>query len=199
MFPPADRPEVAFTGRSNVGKSSLLNRLVNRRGLAKTSRTPGRTRLINFFDVADHIYLVDLPGFGYADVPLSERASWRPMVESYLSADRDLRMVCLLVDIRRDPGAEESALLEWLARRNLTGQVVVTKVDKISRGRRAERLASIRRSLDLSYDPVAFSATTGENREELAARLTAACSETINIDPTQTTTTIQNPLDPSET
>lgn len=184
QFPPADRPEVAVTGRSNVGKSSLLNRLLNRKGLARTSRTPGRTQLINFFNVSNRLYLVDLPGFGYAQVPLAVRANWQPMVEGYLSAGRDLRLVWLLIDIRRDPGEQEANFLSWLAEHNLASQVVVTKADKMSRGQRPSRLASIRHMLSLAYDPMYFSATTGEGREELATCLAAACNLTGSAVPT---------------
>ncbi|MDY6852176.1 MAG: ribosome biogenesis GTP-binding protein YihA/YsxC, partial [Thermodesulfobacteriota bacterium] len=117
QFPAADRPEIAFAGRSNVGKSSLLNKLLLRRKLARTSRTPGRTQTINFFDVNGEMYFVDLPGYGYAKVPQAVQAAWGPMVEGYLDAPRDLRTVVVLVDIRRDPGGEEENLMDWLNRR----------------------------------------------------------------------------------
>ncbi|MBU2546938.1 MAG: ribosome biogenesis GTP-binding protein YihA/YsxC [Proteobacteria bacterium] len=175
QFPPADRPEVAFAGRSNVGKSSLINRLLERRALARTGKTPGRTQTVNFFNVNDELYFVDLPGYGYAKVPESVRASWRPMVESYLGAGRDLRRLVLLQDIRRDPGEEEKSLLDWLRQGDIPAQVVVTKADKISRGGRAARAAAIRKQLGLTEAPLLFSARTGEGREAVWSTLVRAC------------------------
>ena len=176
QFPEADRPEAAFAGRSNVGKSSLLNRLLSRRQLARISSTPGRTQTINFYDVDHKLYFVDLPGFGYAKVPLKVKAAWRPMVEGYLTSDRDIRLIILLVDIRRDPGREEADLLIWLDSLGLTAQVVATKADKVSRGQRRDRLEKIRLRLGLSDPPIAFSAITGEGRIEIWRRLDEACA-----------------------
>ncbi|MEW6266441.1 MAG: ribosome biogenesis GTP-binding protein YihA/YsxC [Thermodesulfobacteriota bacterium] len=176
QFPPAGRPEVAFAGRSNVGKSSLLNCLLNRRGLARTSKTPGRTQQINFFDVADWLYFVDLPGFGYAHVPLKVRAAWRPLVESYLSSRRNIRLVVLLVDIRRDPGGEERDLLAWLRMNRRPSLIVATKADKIPRGRRRARLEAVKKALDLAEEPIVFSSVSGEGREALRAGLFEACA-----------------------
>lgn len=175
QFPSPDRPEIAFAGRSNVGKSSLLNRLLQRRKLARTSRTPGRTQLINFFDVDGRLYFVDLPGFGYAKVPLSVRAAWQPMVEGYLSASRDIRTVVLLVDIRREPGREEINLLDYLDYQGVPSLIIVTKADKITKNRRPKRLSEIRKSLGLKENPIAFSAISGEGREEVWAHLADAC------------------------
>jgi GTP-binding protein len=175
QFPPADRPEVAFAGRSNVGKSSLLNRLLNRRKLARTSNTPGRTQSINFFEIGTAMYFVDLPGFGYAKVPMAVRAAWQPMVDGYISAPRDLRLVLVLVDIRRDPGDEEKGLLAWLESKDIPYLVVATKFDKLSRGKGNQRLAVIRKNLDLSDLPLPFSSLTGEGREEIWAHLRLAC------------------------
>ncbi|MGD8252384.1 MAG: ribosome biogenesis GTP-binding protein YihA/YsxC, partial [Desulfobacterales bacterium] len=107
QYPPADRPEVAFAGRSNVGKSSLINRLVQRKRLAKTSSTPGRTQLINFFNINDAFYIVDLPGYGYAKVPAAVKRQWGPMIEAYLTGRETLRVVIMLMDIRREPKLEE--------------------------------------------------------------------------------------------
>lgn len=175
QYPSADRPEVAFAGRSNVGKSSLLNNLLQRRKLARTSQTPGRTQTINFFDVNGELYFVDLPGYGYAKVPLAVRAAWRPMVDGYLSSDRDLRLMVVLVDIRRDPGVEEQDLIAWLEGRGVPSLVVATKVDKISRGRRSARLSAIGKTLGLTEPPVAFSALSGEGRPAVFARVLDAC------------------------
>ena len=176
QFPPPDRPEVAFAGRSNVGKSSLLNRLLGRKKLARTGSTPGRTQTINFFAIGEDLYFVDLPGFGYAKVPMSVKAAWRPMVEGYLTAPRDLRLVILLVDIRRDPGVEEINLLEWFDHQGQPFLVVATKVDKIKRGQRPARLKAIRQALGLAEPPLAFSAVAGDGRDDLWRRVMEACS-----------------------
>jgi GTP-binding protein len=171
QYPSSDRPEVAFAGRSNVGKSSLLNKLLLRRKLARTGSTPGRTQTINFFDVNDSFYFVDLPGYGYAKVPLSVKASWRPMMESYLTAERDLRLVVLLMDIRREVRSEETGLLAWLDQLGVPALIVATKADKVSRNKLAARLNAIRKGLKMDNPPVAFSAVTGQGREEIWAVL----------------------------
>ena len=167
QFPPADRPEIAFAGRSNVGKSSLLNRLLMRRKLARTSSSPGRTQQINFFNVGDFLYFVDLPGYGYAKAPMSVRASWRPLIEGYLTAPRDLRLVLLLNDIRRDPGEEEANLLTWLESQGLVSLLVITKADKVSRSQKKRRADFIAGKLSGARGPILFSALSGEGRHEI--------------------------------
>ncbi len=119
QYPPEEKPEIAFAGRSNVGKSSLINTLVNRKRLVKTSRTPGRTQLINFFDVDRAVTIVDLPGYGYARVPPEVKKKWGPMVSTYLSSRRTLKGVVLLMDIRRTPGPEDGSFIGWLDRYRL--------------------------------------------------------------------------------
>lgn len=175
QFPAADRPEVAFAGRSNVGKSSLLNKLLLRRRLARTSRTPGRTQTINFFDVNGEMYFVDLPGYGYAKVPQAVRAAWGPMVEGYLDAPRDLRTVAVLVDIRRDPGGEEEDLMAWLDRRGARPLIVVTKADKVARSKRRGRAEAIGRALGTFETPMIFSAVSGQGREDILDELLTVC------------------------
>ncbi|MBW1721296.1 MAG: YihA family ribosome biogenesis GTP-binding protein [Deltaproteobacteria bacterium] len=172
-YPPPDRPEVAFAGRSNVGKSSLLNVLVNRRKLARTSSTPGRTRALNFFNVENRLYLVDLPGYGYARVPLRVKASWREMVETYLRGRENLRAVVLILDIRRDPGQEEIQLLQWLDHYRIPSILVLTKADKISRNQAAGRASKVGSALKglISSHPVIFSARTKEGRGDLGERI----------------------------
>ncbi len=171
--PPPELPEFAFAGRSNVGKSSLLNTLMNRRRLALTSATPGKTRLINFFRVNRRYLLVDLPGYGYARVAASVRRSWRPLVEGYLAGRRTLRAVALLVDIRRTPGPEEELLLQWLDRRGIPAVVVATKADKVSRRSQDTRRSLIADGLALSPEEVIlFSAKTRQGRLELWRALT---------------------------
>ncbi|MFH1139580.1 MAG: ribosome biogenesis GTP-binding protein YihA/YsxC [Pseudomonadota bacterium] len=177
QFPPADRPEIAFAGRSNVGKSSLLNSLLQRRKLARTSSSPGRTQQINFFDISGNLYFVDLPGYGYAKAPLSVRASWRPLVDGYLTAPRDLRLVLLLNDIRRDPGEEEANLLTWLESRGLVSLLVITKADKVSRGRQGGRAALIAEKLSGARGPVLFSALSGIGRREIWEHIASVSAE----------------------
>lgn len=132
-YPPTDFPEVAFAGRSNVGKSSLINTLVRRKHLVKTSSTPGRTQLINFFLINDALSMVDLPGYGYAKVPQAVKKQWGPMVETYLSQRPCLKAVVLLMDIRRTPRAEESQFMEWLHHYRIPYILVLTKADKLSK------------------------------------------------------------------
>jgi GTP-binding protein len=158
-FPTPSRPEVAFAGRSNVGKSSAINRLVGRRGLARTSSTPGRTQQINFFAIDDRLVLVDLPGYGYAKVSQAARAAWRPLVESYLGTRGVLAGVVLIVDVRRGLEEEEHQLLDFLAALAIPVLVLATKIDKLNRGAQAKAL----RALAASALPVVpFSAVTGE-------------------------------------
>ena len=132
-YPPPDHPEIAFAGRSNVGKSSLINTLVRRKRLVKTSSTPGRTQLINFFLINDAFMLVDLPGFGYAKVPAAVKKEWGPMVEAYIAQRTTLKGVVVLLDIRRQPGLEELNLIDWLRHYGVVVVPVLTKADKLSK------------------------------------------------------------------
>jgi GTP-binding protein len=169
-YPERVLSEVAFAGRSNVGKSSLLNKLVQRRNLAKTSNTPGRTQLINFFTVNNRYSFVDLPGYGFARVPESVKKNWGPMVETYLKERRNLRLVILILDIRRDPAEEDIDLLHWLDFYHLPVVVVLTKIDKLSTNQIKIRERAVRRCLNLSSEVVAlvlFSAKTGEGKDML--------------------------------
>ena len=167
--PEATLPEVAFAGRSNVGKSSLLNRLVRRKAFARVSRTPGRTREINFFRVNDRFVLVDLPGYGYARISKERKAAWRPMIDAYLSRSPELRGIVQLLDVRREPSGEDAEMLDFLAEVGVPVVVVVTKIDKLSRSAGAERVAEIARALSLDTEQVIpFSAVTGEGRDDLA-------------------------------
>ena len=134
-YPPAIFPEIAFSGRSNVGKSSLINTLVNRKRLVKTSSTPGRTQLINFFNINNAFFFVDLPGFGYAKVPKSIKKTWGPMVETYLSTRKTLKGVVLILDIRRVPGAQDLEFIEWLRYYAIPSILILTKADKLSKSK----------------------------------------------------------------
>lgn len=171
-YPPPRLPEIAFAGRSNVGKSSLINVLVNRKRLVKTSRTPGRTQLINFFDVNDRFTFVDLPGYGYAKVPEAIRRKWGPMIETYLGGRETLRGVVLLLDIRRTPGTEEIDLIHWLNVHRLPALLVATKADKLSRSKQNKQLAKIGEVLGVSDKEVLrFSAQTRQGRDLLWERI----------------------------
>ena len=163
-------PEVAFVGRSNVGKSSLLNKLVRRKAFARVSRTPGRTREINFFRVNDRFVLVDLPGYGYARVAKSRQAEWRPLMDAYLRYTQQLRGLVLLLDARREPSPDDLEMLDYLAELEVPVLFAVTKVDKLGRSEVGPRIESIARDLAVEADHlVPFSATTGQGRDELAA------------------------------
>lgn len=164
-FPAPGAPEVAFLGRSNVGKSSLLNRLVNRKQLARTSSTPGKTRLLNWFRVMrgdSELWFVDLPGYGYAKVSKSERRRWQKLIESYLDDRPTLKAAVLLQDLRRDLSEDETLLIAWLAEREVPVILAITKVDKLKPGRRANRVRELRAEAELPAERVV--ATSAEKR-----------------------------------
>ena len=182
--PETTLPEVAFAGRSNVGKSSLLNRLVRRKAFARVSRTPGRTREINFFEVNRHFVLVDLPGYGYAKISKERRAEWRPLIESYLRRSPNLRGVVQLIDARRDPTDDDLQMLDFLSDVGVPTIVAVTKMDKLSTTLAAERIAALTQSLGLDTDQVIpFSSHTGLGRDELAAAIVALIDATLSDEP----------------
>ena len=170
--PETKLPEIAFAGRSNVGKSSLLNSLVRRKAFARVSRTPGRTREINFFEVNAQFVLVDLPGYGYAQISKTRRAEWRPLIEGYLRRSPNLRGVVLLLDIRRDPSDDDFQMLDFLGEVGTPTIVVVTKADKLAPRAALERVQALTDALELDSDQVIpFSAYTGRGRDELAAAI----------------------------
>lgn len=175
QYPRQLLPEVAFAGRSNVGKSSLLNTLVHRQGLAKTSATPGKTQAINFFLINQRFRLVDLPGYGYAKVPRGIRASWQPMVEAYLQQRDTLRAVVHIVDLRHAPTEHDQQLREWLQHQGVVMVGVATKADKIQPSRRAVHIQAVRQALAMPADEplLLFSARTHEGRLQLWQRLEA--------------------------
>src|ERR1700682_1363306 len=171
--PESSLPEVAFAGRSNVGKSSLLNTLVRRKSFARVSRTPGRTREINFFRVNNSFLLVDLPGYGYARISKAKKAEWRPMIESHLRRTTQLRGIVLLLDIRREPSEDDRAMLDFLAELGVPVIVALTKADKLTKAGTREKVAEISRNMALEPDQVIqFSAQTGEGRMELLEAIT---------------------------
>ena len=168
--PEPSLPEVAFVGRSNVGKSALINRLVRRASIARVSRTPGRTRAINFFRINDDFVLADLPGYGYARVSKELHAGWQPLVESYVKHSPQLRGIVVLLDVRREPTADDHAMLDFLAAAELPTLVAVTKLDKLSPATGVARVARATADLGLDEDQViATSAKTGLGRDELGA------------------------------
>jgi len=161
QYPDARLPEVAFAGRSNVGKSSLINTLVNRKRLVKTSSTPGRTQLINFFSVNDSLFLVDLPGYGYAKVPAAVRRKWGPMIETYLKGRPTLAAVVLIMDIRRVPGVEEQNFIDWLKLYQRRPILVLTKSDKLSKTKQKKQVKAISAALAVEDSGlILFSAKT---------------------------------------
>ncbi len=166
QYPPADLPEVAFAGRSNVGKSSLINTIINRERLVKTSSTPGRTRLINFFKINSAFLFVDLPGYGYAKVPQAVKKQWGPMVETYLSTRKTLKGVVLIIDIRRIPGPEELQFIGWLDHFSIPAVLILTKADKLSKTKQIKQHLSIAKALNV--DPnglILFSAKTRQGKD----------------------------------
>ena len=167
--PATTLPEIAFSGRSNVGKSSLLNKLVKRRSLARVSATPGKTREINYFAVNHAFVLVDLPGYGYARVSKEARAAWRPLVEGYLRSSGPLRGVVQLIDARHDPTADDLQMLAFLAELGAPTIIALTKTDKLARAKVAARATEMAKALRVDdAQVIAFSAVSGAGRDELA-------------------------------
>ncbi|MGK7344457.1 MAG: ribosome biogenesis GTP-binding protein YihA/YsxC [Candidatus Nitrospinota bacterium M3_3B_026] len=174
QYPPEGLPEIAFAGRSNVGKSSLINSLTGRKGLVKVSQTPGKTRLLNFFVINETLVFVDMPGYGFAKVPVNVRKSWGNMVEAYLAGRESLKAVVVILDARRTPNEDDLALLEWLAHYGVPAIVVFTKIDKIPKTRRARRIREAMAALGAageSLRPIVYSSLTGEGKRQLWAAL----------------------------
>jgi GTP-binding protein len=172
-------PEIAFAGRSNVGKSTLVNTLVGRKKLVRTSSTPGRTQLLNFFAINGQFSLVDLPGYGFAKVPLAIKKEWGPMIRTYLQSRETLRALVILFDIRRIPREEDIQLLDWLEEFGVPTIPVVTKADKVSRNQRRNHLQKIAAATGLTVDAFSvFSALSKEGREEIWERIADALAMT---------------------
>ena len=168
QIPPSDRPEFAFSGHSNVGKSSLINKLLNRRSLARVSATPGKTSTINFFAV-DNIYIVDLPGYGYAKVSKNEKQRWAGLIEGYLHDERELALVFQLIDFRHKPTADDIMMIDFLIDSGIPFIIVLTKADKMKKKEREERLEAFRNEIPCFDDitTIQFSAETGEGVDEI--------------------------------
>ncbi len=175
QLPRSRRPQIALAGRSNVGKSSLLNRLVGRKNIAKVSTTPGKTRALNFFTVNDTYHLVDLPGYGFAKISKSIREEWGKMIETYLNEGRDLIGLVLLLDCRRDPTPEDHQLLEWLAARQIPTLIAVTKTDKITRDKTNRKVAQVEREFGVPAIPI--SSVTGAGKSDLIGAIHTLVNE----------------------
>lgn len=162
-------PEVAFAGRSNVGKSSLINALMNRKSLARTSAQPGKTQTINYYNINNAIYFVDLPGYGYARANEAVKAQWGRMIENYLHRSRQLQMVFLLVDIRHEPSENDRIMYDWICTNGYHPVIIATKLDKIKRSQIQKQLKLIRESLEVDPETILipFSAETKQGREEI--------------------------------
>ncbi len=172
QYPETDLPEIVFSGRSNVGKSSLINTLLNRKKLVKTSSTPGRTQLLNFFMVNDEFIFVDFPGYGYAKVPKNIQQKWGQMAGIYLENRPQLVLVIVIIDIRRDPGNQDNFFINWLETHDIPFTIVVTKSDKISKNARGKRIDIISRAINVNRsDLVIFSSHTRAGRDALWSRI----------------------------
>jgi GTP-binding protein len=167
QFPRDKRPQIAFAGRSNVGKSSIINALLHRKGLVKTSQTPGKTQLLNFFLINESFYFVDLPGYGYAKVPVSVTDAWAPMIEGYLQGAPSLSAVVVLLDSRRTPDERDARLREWLRQYELPAIYALTKTDKLNRQETANAARTVSAALDLSGPLLVTSAKSGAGMKEL--------------------------------
>lgn len=168
-FPENEHFEVAFAGKSNVGKSSLINALMNRKSLARTSSQPGKTQTINFYNINDAMYLVDLPGYGYANANMEIKAKWGKMIERYLHTSTKLKAVFLLIDIRHEPSENDCLMYEWMVEQGFAPIIIATKMDKISRGAVQKHLTMIKKKLNVEPDTIMipFSAETKQGRDEI--------------------------------
>ena len=168
-IPQNSMPEIAFAGKSNVGKSSLINALMNRKSLARTSSQPGKTQTINFYNINDALYFVDLPGYGYAKVSRQEKEKWGRMIERYLRQSKVLRAVFLLIDIRHDPSANDKIMYEWILSNGFHPIISATKADKINRSQLQKQIKAVKQGLDVEKDTVVipFSAQTKQGRDEI--------------------------------
>ena len=168
-LPENDKPEIAFAGKSNVGKSSLINALMNRKSFARISATPGKTQTINFYNINDALYLVDLPGYGYAKVSQQEKEKWGKMIERYLHSSKQLRAVFLLIDIRHEPSANDKMMYDWVVSQGYNPIIIATKADKIKRSQLQKHVRMLRQGLKLVPGTriIPFSSVTKQGRDEI--------------------------------
>lgn len=168
-LPETELPEIAFAGKSNVGKSSLINGLLNRKSLARTSATPGKTQTINFYNVNECMYLVDLPGYGYAKVSQQEKEKWGKLIERYLHSSKQLKAVFLLIDLRHDPSANDVMMYDWIVSQGYTPIIIGTKLDKLKRSQVQKQIKAVRNGLHMPANGLLFpfSAVTKQGRDEI--------------------------------
>lgn len=168
-LPDNDLPEIAFAGKSNVGKSSLINALMNRKSLARTSSQPGKTQTINFYNINKELYFVDLPGYGFAKVSAQVREKWGRMIEKYLQTSKQLKLVFLLVDIRHDPSANDKMMYDWVIANGYCPVIIATKMDKIKRSQLQKQIKAVKAGLQMDSDGIVipFSAQTKQGRDEI--------------------------------
>lgn len=176
-LPENDKPEVAFAGKSNVGKSSLINALMNRKSYARISATPGKTQTINFYNINDEMYLVDLPGYGYARVSEKEKERWGKMIERYLHGSAQLKAVFLLIDIRHDPSANDRMMYKWVVEQGYNPIIIATKLDKIKRSQVQKHVKMLKEGLDLvpGTKVIPFSSQTKQGRDEIWELIEKEC------------------------
>ena len=176
-LPVNDKPEVAFAGKSNVGKSSLINALMNRKSYARISATPGKTQTINFYNINDELYLVDLPGYGYARVSEKEKEQWGKMIERYLHSSAQLKAVFLLIDIRHAPSANDKMMYQWVIEQGYQPVIIATKLDKIKRSQVQKHVKMLKEGLSLvpGTKVIPFSSTTKQGRDEIWELIETEC------------------------
>jgi GTP-binding protein len=179
QLPKDNMPQIAFAGRSNVGKSTLLNKLLGKKKLAKVSSTPGKTRSVNFFEVNNKFNLVDLPGYGYAKGPKAERDSWGKLIETYLETSRNLIGLMILLDCRREPNAADEQLIEWLIEKDLPRIAIITKADKLNKDKIKRKVREIEKKYNITAIP--FSALSGTGKNEILKAITDLVNENSNL------------------
>lgn len=179
QIPENQMMEIAFAGKSNVGKSSLINALMNRKSLARTSAQPGKTQTINFYNVNEELYFVDLPGYGYAKVSEQEKAKWGKMIEKYLHKSKMLKAVFLLIDIRHEPSANDKQMYEWILSNGFKPIIIATKLDKINRSQIQKHVKMVKQGLGVDKDTIVipFSSETKQGREEVYDLIDAMLAE----------------------
>lgn len=177
VLPVNEKPEIAFSGKSNVGKSSLINALMNRKSLARTSAQPGKTQTINFYNINDQLYYVDLPGYGYAKVSESIKEKWGNMIERYLKTSIQLKTVFLLLDIRHEPTANDKSMYDWIVYQGFQPIIIATKLDKINRSQKDKQLKIIREGLEAAPGTkiLPFSSLTKQGRDEIWECIEEVC------------------------